>query len=405
MPAMRKPTHKRNNPQIGEATIWSVLILLPALILCPQIASSSSVVSYNLTDYSSSLLSRISVPPTWLPSIGGNPYQGSLDVMWYVGLTSDEDTAWVSAGNAKRDGAASDFTLMTGPDNCWGMMMNFGLVTLGKTSDLVVTIKADPTQSSYLAPAFALYQGWDTSATASRHQTITFGNNNPLGTAGLTFVADIYANNASNTVSKTFHNLSAGNYEIFVTNRSNASNSGTYAVTLQTYPKGTAPDQPPAPQSELCGLASTQTSQTTPTNDLCLYGYALLAPKPLPDGRYVWSCGNGAAKTPEEMCYSLSNKNKRQNQAPLRLQPGTTTVNLNGSVTEEASGGSGAGTLSFRLMAATKGISCKILKKGTTLTVKTGKDQAGVCTIRASKAASGKFNSAQSVDYVITFTQ
>lgn len=377
--------------------------LILALSLYPVVNEAASVVAYNMTDYASSLLTRTSIPPTWLPAQASIPYQGALDVMWYAGLSGDQDTAQVSAGDAKKDSAPSDFILMTGPDNCWGMMMNFGLVTLGKTSDLVITIKADPAQTSFLAPAFALYQGWDTSSSATRHQTITFGSNNPLGTSGLTFMADVYSNNASNTVSQTFHNLPAGNYEVFVTNRSNASNSGTYAATFQTYPVGTAPDQPPAPQSDLCGSASTQISKTTPTDNLCLYGYPLLSPKPLSDGRYVWSCGQAAAKVPEEMCYSLSSKNKRQNQAPLRLQPGSTTVNLNGSLLEEASGGSGAGTLKFTVTESSKGLKCKLLKKGSTVTVKSGVDQTGTCTIRASKAASAKFNSVQSVDYVIRF--
>ena len=103
------------------------------------------------------------------------------------------------------------------------------------------------------------------------------------------------------------------------------------------------------------------------------------------------------------MCYSLSSKNKRQNQAPLRLQPGSTTVNLNGSVVEEASGGSGAGTLRFTVTEFSKGLNCKLLKKGSTVTVKSGLDQTGTCTIRASKAASAKFNNVQSVDYVVRF--
>ena len=365
-------------------------------------SEAASSVAYNMTDFTSSLLTRVTIPPTWLPSTGSIPYHGALDVMWFAALSGDQETALVSVGDAIKDGAPSSFTLMTGPDNCWGMMMNFGLVSLGKSSDLVITIKADPVQTSFLAPAFALYQGWDTSLTATRHQTITFGSNNPLGTSGLTFIADAYANNASNTVTQTFHNLAAGNYEVFITNRSNASNSGTYAASFQTYPVGTAPDGP-SPQSELCGPASSNSSKTAPEDGLCVYGHPFLPPKPLPDGRYVWSCGQGAAKSPEEMCYSLSTRNSKQNQAPLRLQPGTTRVNQNGNVVEEASGGSGSGTLAFKVIESSSGLKCTLLKKGTTVTVKSGRDQTGTCVIRANKAASKKFNSVQSIDYTITF--
>ena len=379
------------------------LALLFALTLAPLTGEAVSVVSYNLTDYASPLTKRVSMPPKWLPASVTIPYQGSLDTMWYVGLSSDQDTAQVSASEAIKAGVPSDFVLMTGPDNCWSMMMNFGLVTLGKASDLVITLKADPTQSSYLAPAFALYQGWDTSKTASRHSIITFESNNPIGTSGLTFMGDSFSNNSSNTTTKTFHNLPAGNYEVFVTNRSNASNSGTYAATFQTYPTGTAPDTP-ITQSDLCGPTSATIATAVPADaGLCVYGHPQLTPTRQPDGRFLWTCGQGEGKKALEICYSLSPKNKHKNQAPLILQPGTIKVSPGKSVLQEASGGSGGGTLSFSVINPSKAMTCKILKKGTTATITAGTNQSGSCTIRATKAASGNFNSVRSLDYVITF--
>lgn len=281
--------------------------------------------------------------------------------------------------------------------------MNFGLLTLGKTSDLVITLKADPVQSSYLAPAFALYQGWDTSSTATRHSIINFESNNPIGTSGLTFLGDSFSNNSSNTATKTFRNLPAGNYEIFVTNRSNASNSGTYAATLQTYPVGKAPETP-LTQSDLCGPTSSRMVNSSPKDEgLCTFGHAQLTPISLADGRFLWTCGRDEGKKPLEVCYSLSSKNKRQNQAPLFLQPGSTKVTVNGSVTQEASGGSGGGTLSFSITNPTKSMHCRAIKKGTTVTIKAGENESGTCVLRATKAASGNFNSVRSLDYTVTF--
>ena len=379
------------------------LALVFALTLAPLTGETVSVVSYNLTDYASPLTKRVSMPPKWLPTSATIAYQGSLDTMWHVGLSGDQDTALVSASEAIKAGAPADYVLMTGPDNCWSMMMNFGLLTLGKTSDLVITLKADPVQSSYLAPAFALYQGWDTSSTATRHSIINFESNNPIGTSGLTFLGDSFSNNSSNTATKTFRNLPAGNYEIFVTNRSNASNSGTYAATLQTYPVGKAPETP-LTQSDLCGPTSSRMVNSSPKDEgLCTFGHAQLTPISLADGRFLWTCGRDEGKKPLEVCYSLSSKNKRQNQAPLFLQPGSTKVTVNGSVTQEASGGSGGGTLSFSITNPTKSMHCRAIKKGTTVTIKAGENESGTCVLRATKAASGNFNSVRSLDYTVTF--
>ena len=383
--------------------LW-VLIMVAS---SPAIAFSSTITSYNQTQYDTPLTSRISLPAQWIPSVGNIGYEGSLDVMWYTAMSTSQDNALVSIANAKTLGAPSNFILMTGPDNCWGMLMNFGLITIGQNSDLIITVSADPSQTSFLAPALALYHGWDTGKSSSRHQTITFGTNNPLSTSGLSFVGDAYANNASNTVTRTFHNLSAGNYELFVTNRSNNSTSGGYAVSLKTMPAGTAPEDPFS-QSELCASANNQRLTSIPIDNLCVYGASFGglggAPELLSDGRYCWACGQGAASYPSEMCYSGSTKNAKQNQAPLLLQPGSTKVAINQKVVEQASGGSGGGTLTFTIPGASAGIKCKLVKKGNSVTITAGTNQRGSCRIRATKSASKQFNSVQSVDYTVIFS-
>jgi hypothetical protein len=88
----------------------------------------------------------------------------------------------VSKANAVTQGAPANFTLITLPDNCWGMNMNYGLIKLGQTADVTITVTAD---GSSMAPIFALYRGWDTGAGASRHDAIFFGENNPSAHHGI----------------------------------------------------------------------------------------------------------------------------------------------------------------------------------------------------------------------------
>ncbi|MBM3273220.1 hypothetical protein FJY94_08290, partial [Candidatus Kaiserbacteria bacterium] len=135
--------------------------------------------------------------------------------------------------NAVAQGAPANFSLITLPDNCWGMNMNYGLIKLGQASDITITVTAD---GSSMAPIFALYQGWDTSTGASRHGAIFFGDNNPLGTEGLTYLGDIQNPEGATTISKTFTGLAAGNYELFTTVANNNNPGGAFKVTVKTTP-------------------------------------------------------------------------------------------------------------------------------------------------------------------------
>jgi hypothetical protein len=379
-----------------------VLSLFILLTTCPAIAFSGQA-SYNLTDYASPLTKRVTIPPNWLSSPGPQGYSGTLDATWFAGLASDSDEITLSQGNAIQLGAPRDFTLATGPDNCWGMLMNFGLVTLGKTSDLVVTLRADAALSSSLAPAFALFQGWDTGSNSSRHQTITFGSDNPLGTSGLKFIADAYGSNQSGSVKKTFSNLPAGNYELFVTNRSNSGSYGSYTLTLQTLKAGSAP-QDPANQSELCGPANNQANAGEPTQGLCVYGTSTLLPHYEVDGRYLWSCGDTKAVDPLEMCYTLSSRNSKLNQAPLTLSPGHVSVSANTKVTETLSGGSGNGAIRYIVAGASSGFKCQLTRIGKNLVVSSRGNKPGTCLVYARKATSSRFNDVKSIVYKVNFS-
>ncbi len=235
----------------------------------PSLALSSSF--YNLTEYAVGLDSRISLPASWQPNPGTVNYTGSLDVYWLARLANDHDTVEISRNNALSLGLPANFTLEAAPDNCWGMDMGFGLVTLAQASDLSITVEAD---NSAMVPAFALYKGWDTSKSASRHTTIYFGTNNPLGTQGLTFVDDAIGTQAGGSINQTFTNLPAGNYEIFVTVGTNRSAGGQYKVTLVTTPTGGG-SQPPGSPTDVVATAGDATAQINWTAPISNGGSAI----------------------------------------------------------------------------------------------------------------------------------
>ena len=245
--------------------LWGIAWLL----LAPSVAVSSSF--YNLTEYNVDSGSRISLPANWQPNPGSVNYTGTLDVYWLARLANDHDTVEISRSNALSLGLPANFALEVAPDNCWGMDMGFGLVTLAQASNLSVTVEAD---NSAVIPAFALYKGWDTSKSASRHTTIFFGTNNPLGTQGLTFVDDAIGTQAGGSINQTFTNLPAGNYELFVTVGANQSAGGKYKVTLVTTPTGGG-SQPPGSPTEVVATAGDSKAQLNWTAPISNGGSAI----------------------------------------------------------------------------------------------------------------------------------
>jgi len=207
----------------------------PTLALLAFCAFSSvsvaSSVNYNLKGWPTGISSRVTLPPSWVPATNAPDYKGSLDVYWSVQIDGKNETQVVSKADAVAQGAPANFSLITLPDNCWGMNMNYGLIKLGQAADVTITVTAD---GSSMAPIFALYQGWDTGANSSRHDAIFFGENNPLGTTGLTYLGDAQNPTAKTTLSKTFKGLAAGNYELFTTVANNNNPGGAFKVTVKT---------------------------------------------------------------------------------------------------------------------------------------------------------------------------
>jgi len=209
------------------------LLAAVAMLLVSGMTLASSV-NYNLAGWPTGISSRVTIPPSWAPTTNAPDYKGKLDVYWSLQIDTNNEALEVSAANAVAQGAPGNFTLITLPDNCWGMNMNYGLIKLGQAADVTITVAAD---GSSLAPIFALYQGWDTGTGASRHDAIFFGENNPLGTTGLTYLGDVQNPTASTTISKTFTGLVAGNYELFTTVANNSNPGGAFKVTVTTTPK------------------------------------------------------------------------------------------------------------------------------------------------------------------------
>ena len=203
------------------------------------------------------------LPPIWNTPQNPAPvgYLGSLEAYWLARLGTENQTLTLSKSKAAEQSSKlpGAFNLVTSPDNCWGQNMNFGLVYLTKPGNLTVTVEADQSQGSMMIPGFALYQGWDSGTEAARHNPIFFGESNPLGTQGLTYVGDALGETPGGKISKTFYGLEAGKYEVFVTVGDNDSSEGAYRVTFQTAPPGTTVFIDPVPvkgtiTSDLGGL-------------------------------------------------------------------------------------------------------------------------------------------------------
>lgn len=191
---------------------------------------------YNLSYDTTEKLNKGALPPVWNQAPPAFNYQGLLDVYWLARLGGDNQVLVLSRENAalQSNSLPANFNLVALPDNCWGKMMNFGLLTLDKKANLTVRVAADTAQGSTIIPGFALYKGWDSGQNSFRHQPIAFGEHNPLQTTGLTFLGEALGATAGGSVEKTFAGLEPGNYELFVTVGSNQSRSGAYTVTLTT---------------------------------------------------------------------------------------------------------------------------------------------------------------------------
>ena len=212
---------------------------------------------YNLNYSEADQLHNGALPPRWNRDPAIFNYKGSLQVHWLAELGGDNQRLELSGTEAtlKTRRLPETFNLLASPENCWGEKMNFGLIQLSRRANLTIRAEADSRLQSRLIPGFAFYQGWDKGQNSQSHDTIVFGDNNPLSTEGLTFLGQALAGQVGEVAEKTFTGLNPGQYELFMTVGTNRSTLGEYVLTLTT--------SPPTP-----GINVTRTGNGRVTSDL-----------------------------------------------------------------------------------------------------------------------------------------
>jgi hypothetical protein len=213
---------------ISKQTILRIGIIA-TLLSAPAIQAS---VLYNTNGGNNLNGTDGQLPPTWVGSGSAPTFSGSMNVMWFADLANQ--TATLSTANAIANGAPSNFILGVGPkawSNVLGHGLDYGLIHLNSPSNLSITVSAD---NSSLVPGFSLYQGWDTGTTFDRVASYTNNINDPLGTAGLTYLNQASTNVAGGSATFNFSNLS-GDFTLMLGGNNGAA-SGKYQVTLSASP-------------------------------------------------------------------------------------------------------------------------------------------------------------------------
>ncbi len=264
---------------------------LAALTLACVVASAGMAhahATYNLSGYGSGLGGSTNgadgspavVPPATWTNGGVAEYTGGLPAHWYSGMHNTTQVRIIQTGGASNPpsgsllqqvnsyNAANDPDLPTDrvlavgglswsdPDNAnqgWGHGLDYGLIHYSPVADLLtggpikftVTVTDDPTDSPGVRLAFALYKGWDTNPSSSRHQTFVTSPSpvdNPLGSTGLTLVDFAVATSAGGTISRSFEldETTEGQYTLIVGALGGV--AGQYEVVITTTPY-TGPEQ------------------------------------------------------------------------------------------------------------------------------------------------------------------
>jgi hypothetical protein len=231
-------------------------------------------------------------------------YVGALPANWYCGLhnatqvrsiqtgvapnpPSGSQLAQVISYNGTNDpDLATDTVLAVGGlswsdpsngDQGWGHGLDYGLIHVtpldtvlaGGPVKLTITLADDPTDGVAVRLAYALYGGWDTSATSTRHQTFITSPSpvdNPLGSAGLTLIDFAIAPAAGQTLSRSYDVTPAyaGEYTLLVAALGGV--AGEYQLTAGLFPAGLPSNE----QLAQCNadLATKTTELTETTTDL-----------------------------------------------------------------------------------------------------------------------------------------
>lgn len=205
---------------------------------------------------------------------GGSPvdkgYIANLPTTWLANIHHYNDVYEVSAADAKTHvGVASNFVLETAgnrwkPSSSWGNALDYGLIDLDVAGHLTITLEADSALNSTFAPGFTLFQGWGSTVHGNKHQawnanpdapsspignvsnpnhasynpnSLSFNPDQlPLAVRGLSFVGYGATTTDGGTVTKTFENLSAGKYFLWIGGNGSDNSNEYYKASLSVAP-------------------------------------------------------------------------------------------------------------------------------------------------------------------------
>ncbi len=194
--------------------------VLASAVLAATWGSAWAHVSYN----SDSSDGGGTNPSTWTAGNGG--YSGNLPANWMMEFHHGDTSHTASTADALSEGAPSGYVLDMGARSYkdgstnWGHSADFGLLDLHEGGTYQITVSAD--NNTNLVPAFGVWDGWDTSIAASRHQAwLNNGAINPMGAVfGSTLTPHCsscwaHASSPGGTATLTL-NLTAGQYTLIL---------------------------------------------------------------------------------------------------------------------------------------------------------------------------------------------
>jgi hypothetical protein len=275
-----RPSTNRQGENVKTIRNLAALAVLTGVVASSGVAYGHA--TYNLSGYGSGLAGSTNgadgsptvVPPATWTNGDVVDYAGGLPAMWYSGMHSNTQVRIIQTGgsgtppsgsllqqvdsyNASNDpDLPTDRVLAVGgkswsdPGNenqGWGHGLDYGLIHYepigsilsGGPVKFTVTVTDDPTDSPAVRLAFALYKGWDTNPSSSRHQTFVTSPSpvdDPLGSAGLTLVDFAVATSAGATISRSFEldESTEGEYTLIVGALGGV--AGQYEVVITTTP-------------------------------------------------------------------------------------------------------------------------------------------------------------------------
>jgi hypothetical protein len=205
---------------------------------------------------------------------GGSPvakgYIANLPTTWLANIHHYDDVYEVSAANAKTTPSVDETFVLesTGnrwkPSASWGNALDFGLIDMEVAGNLSITVQADSSLNSTFAPGFSLFSGWGSTTHGNKHQawnanpdapsspignvsnpnhasynpnSLSFNPDQlPLAMRGLEFIGYAATTTDGGSASKTFNNLAAGKYFLWIGGNGSDNSNEFYKASLSVAP-------------------------------------------------------------------------------------------------------------------------------------------------------------------------